>query len=414
MSHISHKPTSHIRFRFLLAICVLLAASNCVPSAAATEPSVDEMVDALVAKQAPGTASGIRMRSLGSKPAAPAAPATGQLNLSVQFEFASAKISAESRELLARLGSAMNAPALAGRRFRIEGHTDAVGDPQVNLRLSEQRAQNVKQFLVSNAGVNVARLAAIGKGSSDPRDSANPHAMVNRRVVVVALDDSVSIGSASQPSQAIDSPAGPKTGSVKAGAVQRLQGEVSVTRANKSIAIGSGDALREGDTISTAAGATVVVQLDDGAKLLVRPGTKVILTRVENAGAFDKLNHSIELVIGAIRYVTGLVGKSRPDAVRFKTPVATIGIRGTDFDIVHAPEANSARELGTYVRVNTGGIELAGSDGSKVSLAMNEQAFAAPQGPKLRGGGRAPAAIKLEAPASVFASGELDSLLEAR
>jgi outer membrane protein OmpA-like peptidoglycan-associated protein len=407
---------SRIRFHFLLAFCVLLAAHLCIPAAIAAEPSVEEMVDALARKHAADpAASGMRMRSLGSKPSAPAA---GQLQLSVQFEFASAKISTESRDLLAKLGSAMNAPALAGRRFRIEGHTDAAGDPQVNLRLSEQRAQNVKQFLVSSAGVGVSRLSAIGKGSSELRDGANPNANVNRRVVVVALDDPTSGSSAPPPppptSAAVEPAAALKSASTKVGAVQRVQGEASVARANASSALGAGDALREGDAISTAAGASVVVQLDDGAKLLVRPGTKVVLSRVENTGALDRLNHSIELVIGAIRYVTGLVGKSRPDAVRFKTPVATIGIRGTDFDIVHAPEASSARELGTYVRVNTGGVELAGSDGSKVSLAMNEQAFAAPQGPKLRGGGRAPAAIKLDAPASVFSSGELDSLLEAR
>ncbi len=399
---------THIRLHFLLACCVLLAAHICVPTVAAAEPSVDEMVDALAAKQAAGPASGMRMRSLGSRPAAPAA---GQLQLSVQFEFASARISTESRDLLAKLGSAMNAPALAGRRFRIEGHTDAAGDAQVNLRLSEQRAQNVKQFLVSNAGVDAARLAAIGKGSSEPRDSVNPNATVNRRVVVVALDDPAPAASAPPPTAAADSPAAVKAGAKRVGAVQQKQGVVSVTRANASIALGSGDALREGDTISTVAGASVLVQLEDGAKLLVRPDTRVTLSRIVNFGALDKLGHSIEVVIGAIRYVTGLVGKTQPQRVAFNTPVATIGIRGTDLEIVHAPKADSVRELGTYVRVNTGGIELAGNDGSKVTLSKDEQAFAAPQGPKLRGGGRAPAAIKLEAPAAVFSSGELDSLL---
>lgn len=109
--------TPHIRMNFLLALCVSLAALLCIPSATAVEPSVEEMVDSLARKQTPEPAAGgTRMRSLGSSAAA---PTTGQLQLSVQFEFASARISAESRDLLAKLGSAMNSSVLAGRRFRI-------------------------------------------------------------------------------------------------------------------------------------------------------------------------------------------------------------------------------------------------------------------------------------------------------
>jgi OmpA-OmpF porin, OOP family len=402
------------RLHFLLAFSVLLIAHLCIPVVTAAEPSVDEMVDALARKQATEPAAGgMRMRSLVSKPSAPA-PAAGQLQLSVQFEFASARVSTESRDLLAKLGSAMNSPALAGRRFRIEGHTDAAGDAQVNLRLSEQRAQNVKQFLVTNAGVDVARLAAVGKGSSEPTDRANPNATVNRRVVVVVLDDPVVASSTPPPPTVADSPATIATGSKRVGTVQQKQGEVTVTRAGASIALRLGDALREGDAIMTAAGASVLVQLEDGAKLLVRQDSRITLSRIVNFGALEKLGHSIEVVIGAIRYVTGLVGKTQPQRVAFNTPVATIGIRGTDLDIVHAPTVDSVQELGTYVRVNTGGIELAGNDGSKVTLAKDEQAFAAPQGAKMRGGGRAPAARKLEAPAGVFSSGDLDSLLGTR
>lgn len=402
--------TSRIRMQLVAVLSVLLAAQLHLPYAAAAEPSVDEMVDALARKQTvEPAAGGTRMRSFASKPAV---AATGRLQLSVQFEFASARVSPESRDLLVKLGSAMNSSALADRRFRIEGHTDSTGDAQGNLRLSEQRARNVKQFLTNNAGVNETRLSATGKGSSEPRDAADPKATVNRRVVVFALDDAAS-GSGLPPPVPQSSSAG-KAAGTQAGTIQGMQGEASVARANASIALGTGDAVFEGDLISTAAGGSVVVRLDDGAKLLARPNTRIILSRIENAGALDKLSHSIELMIGAMRYVTGSVGKSRPEAVRFKTPIATVGIRGTDVDIVHAPTPDNVSESGTYVRVNAGGIELAAGDGSIVTLAVNEQAFAAPQGPKMRGGGRAPAAIKLAAPAPVFSTGELDSLLTPR
>jgi OmpA-OmpF porin, OOP family len=400
---------SRLRLYLRIACCVFFFLPAWAASAALAEPSVEEMVNALAAKK-PAETGGVRMRSLGAKQTAPAA---ARLALSVQFEFASAKVSAESRELLSKLGAAMNSPKLVDLQFRIEGHTDAVGDAKANQRLSEQRAGNVKQFLVS-AGIQESRLSAVGKGSSEPIDKANPKSDVNRRVVVVALEAAKSAPVAAATSSAPIPPVAAKNDAPSAGTVQKIQGEVTAMRANASVALVAGEKVWERDTISTAANSSVLVQLDDGAKLLVRPNTKVELSRIVNAGALEKLGHSLQLVLGGIRYVTGSVGASRPQNVRFKTPTATIGIRGTDLEIVYAPKMRSLGQSGTYVRVNTGGVELAGSDGSTVSLNKDEQAFAAPQGPKMRSGARSPAARKLDMPAVVFASGELDSLLETR
>ena len=384
----------------LAALALALLVAMPLPVVAAADPGVEEMVNALSRKPAanvPG--GGVRMRSLGTKKPVTAA---GQLQLSVQFEFASATIAADSRSLLARLGEAMNSPALAGRRFRIEGHTDASGDAAGNLRLSERRAQSVRQFLTAVAGVDAARLAAVGKGSSEPVDGSDPRAAVNRRVVVVALTETAA--ATAVPVPVVDA--------APAGTVSRIQGDVTLVRNRDSTALRHAAAVHEGDTITTAVGASVLVDLADGARLLVRAGTTVQLSRIANRGALDQLAHAIDLTLGAIRYVTGAVGRSRPDAVRFKTPTATIGIRGTDIEIVHAPKMRSLQGAGTYVRVNRGEIELGGNDGSRVTLMMNEQAFAGAPGPKMRGGERAPAARKLDAPAAVFVSGDLDGQLD--
>ena len=211
-----------------------------------------------------------------------------------------------------------------------------------------------------------------------------------------------------------NSAAAAKSGESVVGIVQQLQGEASLIRLGVSAAISQGDALLEGDNISVSTNASVLVQLEDGAKLLVRQNTRVRLSQIVNTGAPDKLKHAIDLTVGAIRYVTGAVGNSRPQSVRFKTPLATIGIRGTDIEIVHTPKLRSMQASGTYVRVNRGEIELGGNDGSTMTLAINEQAFAGAPGVKLRGGKSEPAVKKIDVPANVFASGELDSLLESR
>jgi OOP family OmpA-OmpF porin len=48
----------------------------------------------------------------------------------------------------------------------IEGHTDNVGSSEMNMRLSQQRAENVVTYLVNNFGIERSRLSAKGYGST--------------------------------------------------------------------------------------------------------------------------------------------------------------------------------------------------------------------------------------------------------
>jgi OmpA-OmpF porin, OOP family len=405
------------QFLLLLVFSVMFSMALHPASVMAAETTVEEMVETLSKKtNAEPAAGAVRMRSIGGNKSSTTA---GQLQLSVQFDSGSANISPTSRELLAKLGTAMNSPALAGQRFRIEGHTDATGDAETNQRLSTRRAQSVQVFLEANSGVATNRLSAMGKGSSEPIDAANPRAAVNRRVMVAVIESAATIAAPPVGETALStapaaSAAIPNANVAGAGTVMQVRGEVTVIRAGGSVKLVEGDNIREGDTISTPVGASVLLQLSDDAKLLVRAGTTVRLTQIVNDGPVEKRSQFIELTLGALRYVTGALGKLRPQAVRFKTPTASVGIRGTDIDIVYTIATRSLQPAGTYVRVNTGAVDLNGSDGSVVALNANEQATAAPEGPRLRGGGRGPAAKKLEQPVTLFQADELDSLLNSK
>jgi outer membrane protein OmpA-like peptidoglycan-associated protein len=72
----------------------------------------------------------------------------------------------------------------------IKGHTDADGSDATNQRLSEQRADRVRQFLVSE-GVNGARISAIGFGETMPvATNATPEGKAqNRRVEIEIRPD---------------------------------------------------------------------------------------------------------------------------------------------------------------------------------------------------------------------------------
>lgn len=55
------------------------------------------------------------------------------------------------------------------------------GDSEVNQKLSEARAQAAVDFLVNKEGIDATRLVAVGKGSSELKDSENPTSDINRR-----------------------------------------------------------------------------------------------------------------------------------------------------------------------------------------------------------------------------------------
>jgi outer membrane protein OmpA-like peptidoglycan-associated protein len=105
----------------------------------------------------------------------------------IQFTFGSAQITPESSETLRNLGNALNRELVDQKSFLIEGHTDAAGSPQVNTPLSRRRAEAVRDYLIHEMGVSPSRLQAVGKGSADPANPADPYAAENRRVVVINI-----------------------------------------------------------------------------------------------------------------------------------------------------------------------------------------------------------------------------------
>ncbi len=76
-------------------------------------------------------------------------------------------------------------------KIRIEGHTDSTGSEEYNLRLSQRRAEAVKQLLVSR-GVADYRITTIGYGESRPKASnATPAGrQLNRRVEIYIVPNS--------------------------------------------------------------------------------------------------------------------------------------------------------------------------------------------------------------------------------
>ena len=111
---------------------------------------------------------------------------TGAIELyGVQFETGDATIKADSAAVLAPVGAMLKSqPAL---KIEIRGHTDNVGAPAANLKLSQARALAVKTYLVETFGITASRLTAVGLGDTKPvADNASEDGRTkNRRVELV-------------------------------------------------------------------------------------------------------------------------------------------------------------------------------------------------------------------------------------
>jgi OmpA-OmpF porin, OOP family len=83
----------------------------------------------------------------------------------LRFRTASATLAKDSTDTLDRLVTAVKACPWA--KLRIEGHTDADGDPAENKLLSENRAKAVTDYL-TKAGIETARLTPVGLGQTKP------------------------------------------------------------------------------------------------------------------------------------------------------------------------------------------------------------------------------------------------------
>lgn len=123
------------------------------------------------------------------------------------------------------------------------------------------------------------------------------------------------------------------------GRVTRLRGLVTVERSGQSEPGRRGYILQNGDTIKTGSDGVVQWWMADDSLFLMPSGSSLHIDEYHQAegkkagGGFGRSFFS--LLKGAMRSVTGLIAKSDPQSYRVATPVATMGVRGTDFKLVY-------------------------------------------------------------------------------
>ena len=84
------------------------------------------------------------------------------------FQFNKANLTEFAEKTLGTLGEALNSPELAGTFVKLGGHTDQRGSAKYNKRLSERRANSVKEFLVNKWHIAPERVFSYGYGKKYP------------------------------------------------------------------------------------------------------------------------------------------------------------------------------------------------------------------------------------------------------
>lgn len=100
----------------------------------------------------------------------------------ILFDFNKATIKSSAKTVLTELGNALkDNPTI---KISITGHTDNVGTDQANQKLSEQRAESVKDYLALNFGIEKSKMITFGKGASEPivENTSEENKQQNRRV----------------------------------------------------------------------------------------------------------------------------------------------------------------------------------------------------------------------------------------
>lgn len=114
-----------------------------------------------------------------------------------------------------------------------------------------------------------------------------------------------------------------------------------------------------GATINTGIGAQVILKFDDQQQVVLNENTTFKITDFRYRPQEPRGDRAVfDLLRGALRFITGVVGARNPNVVALRVPQATIGIRGTDFMVALVNPA--------YVSVISGAVSTTNAAGSVV------------------------------------------------
>jgi hypothetical protein len=124
------------------------------------------------------------------------------------------------------------------------------------------------------------------------------------------------------------------------GSIKMAKGSATIIRDRNILESKTGARIFRNDSLKTGPDGSMAVVFRDDTLVSIGPDTEVSIREFQFSPAEGKLSFVTRLVRGTAACVTGIIGRLSPESVRFETPVANIGIRGTKF-AVHIEGADS-------------------------------------------------------------------------
>jgi hypothetical protein len=113
------------------------------------------------------------------------------------------------------------------------------------------------------------------------------------------------------------------------GLVKTYEPAATVVRQGNEVNLQIGSEIFEGDTIATDTNGAVGIIFTDGAVLTLGPSGKLIVENFLFKPDEQKVSFLSRVVKGSVAFMSGAIGRISPGSVQFKTPTATLGLRGT-------------------------------------------------------------------------------------
>jgi hypothetical protein len=129
-----------------------------------------------------------------------------------------------------------------------------------------------------------------------------------------------------------------------AGRIEKLSGVVEAVAADQPPRrLGPGAQIASGERIQVGPKSSATLRFKDESVFDIGANGVLVVDRFEMGRKPEESTFATTILKGTFRFVTGLIAKTRPDAMRVGLPVATIGIRGTH--VVGEADATSARVI---------------------------------------------------------------------
>lgn len=165
----------------------------------------------------------------------------------------------------------------------------------------------------------------------------------------------------SAPAAAADAPAA---------LVLRVQGEASAVESGGTRRLTVGDPVRAGDTLRTGSDSRLELRFADGMDLILSDGAEMAVTAFAWTPAVAEGKAELALAAGSFLLETGAVGRLPDHPLTVRTPLASVGVRGTSFwgGPLDAPLAVLLLD-GRVVVSNAGGMVELATPGEGTSVA---------------------------------------------